>query len=131
MRFGVLALGVLLLSAGGVARADVTHVVQRGHTIEAIAHRYHVTVDAILAANHLKESSRLQPGQTIVVPTGETLAQSRGPRGRDGKHLCASAAARSRPECNTLRAIRPGDGEFRIRLKDERGHVAPSALKSF
>ena len=34
--------------------ADVTHTVARGHTLDAIAHRYHVTVKAIVDANHLK-----------------------------------------------------------------------------
>jgi LysM repeat protein len=40
--------------------------VQRGHTIEAIAHRYHVSVKAILEANHLKHTKHLQVGQTLM-----------------------------------------------------------------
>jgi uncharacterized protein YcbK (DUF882 family) len=136
MRIGALALGVLLLSAGRAAHADVIHVVQRGHTVEAIAHRYHVGVKAILDANHLKDSSRLKPGQTIVVPgaarttPGAALAQPNEPPGRAGRRVCTSPAARSKPECNTVRAVRQGE-EFRIRLKDEKGHVPAGALKSF
>src|SRR5579864_3370141 len=56
------------LAVAAPARADVTHVVQRGHTIEAIAHRYHVTEKAILDANHLKDAKHLKPGQTLVIP---------------------------------------------------------------
>jgi uncharacterized protein YcbK (DUF882 family) len=136
MRIRALLLGVLLVSAGRAAYADVVHVVQRGHTIEAIAHRYHVGVKAILDANHLKDTSRLKPGQTIVVPgvtrtaAGAALAQPNEPRGRDKRPICSSPGARSRPECNTVRAVRQGE-EFRIRVKDEAGHVAPGALKSF
>jgi uncharacterized protein YcbK (DUF882 family) len=56
------------LAVSSPARAEVTHVVQRGHTIEAIAHRYHVTVKAIVDANKLKDPKHLQPGQVLVIP---------------------------------------------------------------
>src|SRR5580765_1060480 len=39
-----LALGLLGLGLPSSSQADVTHTVARGHTIEAIAHRYHVSV---------------------------------------------------------------------------------------
>jgi uncharacterized protein YcbK (DUF882 family)/LysM repeat protein len=48
--------------------ADVNHVVAHGHTIEAIAHRYHVSVKAIVDANHLKDTKHLKPGQVLVIP---------------------------------------------------------------
>jgi uncharacterized protein YcbK (DUF882 family) len=60
------AVGLALLAPP--AAADVTHVVQRGHTIEAIAHRYHVSAKAILEANHLKDARHLKPGQTLIIP---------------------------------------------------------------
>jgi uncharacterized protein YcbK (DUF882 family) len=50
------------------ARADVTHVVGRGQTIEAIANRYHVAQKAILDANKLKDSKHLKPGDTLIIP---------------------------------------------------------------
>jgi uncharacterized protein YcbK (DUF882 family)/LysM repeat protein len=50
------------------ASADVTHVIGRGHTIEQIAHRYHVTVKAIMDANHLKDTKHLKPGDTLIIP---------------------------------------------------------------
>jgi len=61
-----IVVGVALLAPP--AGADVTHVVQRGHTIEAIAHRYHVSAKAILEANHLKDAKHLKPGQTLIIP---------------------------------------------------------------
>ena len=50
------------------AHADVTHVVGRGQTIEAIANRYHVAQKAILDANKLKDSKHLKPGDTLIIP---------------------------------------------------------------
>jgi uncharacterized protein YcbK (DUF882 family) len=63
-----LAFTLATLASAAPARADVTHVVQRGHTIEAIAHRYHVSVKSILEANHLADAKHLRPGQTLVIP---------------------------------------------------------------
>src|SRR5438552_14798262 len=53
--FASLAAFVAVALGSGVARADLQHVVARGHTIEAIAHRYHVTPESIITANHLKD----------------------------------------------------------------------------
>ena len=58
----------LALSASSPALADITHVVGRGHTIEAIAHRYHVSEKSIIDANHLKDAKHLKPGQTLIIP---------------------------------------------------------------
>jgi uncharacterized protein YcbK (DUF882 family) len=51
-----------------VAHADVQHTVGRGHTIEAIANRYHVTTKAIIEANHLKDVKHLRVGDTLTIP---------------------------------------------------------------
>jgi len=59
MRIVVLALTVLVTSLCAFpARADVKHVVARGHTLEAIARRYHVTQKAIIDANHFVENNQ-------------------------------------------------------------------------
>ena len=50
------------------ARADVQHTVGRGHTIEAIANRYHVTAKAIIEANHLKDVKHLRVGEVLTIP---------------------------------------------------------------
>jgi uncharacterized protein YcbK (DUF882 family) len=158
-----LALGFAALAGllPGLARADVTHVVQRGHTIEAIAHRYHVTVKAILDANHLKDARHLKPGQTLVIPgvdgkghgaqgakehdraerTEKAERDRKGDKGETyerghGPARAATAALEPPPEPRGR-----GDGdtvhagrlgeEFRIRVKDAHGHIPPSALKAF
>jgi len=156
-----LALGLTALAGllPGLARADVTHVVQRGHTIEAIAHRYHVTVKSILDANHLKDAKHLKPGQTLVIPgvdgkghgakdrdhdraeRAEKDRERKGdkaePSGRGHGPARAATAAlepppepRGRGDGDTVHAARLGE-EFRIRVKDGHGHIPPSALKAF
>ncbi|MFO0677758.1 MAG: DUF882 domain-containing protein [Polyangiaceae bacterium] len=61
---------LVLALVGGNARADVTHVVGRGHTLQAIANRYHVTVKAIADANHLTPADikRLKVGDELKIP---------------------------------------------------------------
>ena len=66
--FGHAAHAAPATPAAHAAAAEVTHVVQHGHTIEAIAHRYHVTVKAIVDANHLKDPKHLKPGEVLVIP---------------------------------------------------------------
>lgn len=51
-----------------LASADVQHTVGRGHTIEAIANRYHVTAKAIIEANHLKDVKHLRVGDVLTIP---------------------------------------------------------------
>jgi uncharacterized protein YcbK (DUF882 family) len=87
MRAAAFVLGLGLTASAGLlpraAWADVTHVVQRGHTIEAIAHRYRVTVKAILDANHLKDAKHLKPGQVLVIPGVDGKGHGPGGRERD------------------------------------------------
>jgi uncharacterized protein YcbK (DUF882 family) len=140
-----LAMAFPLLLLSGAARADVTHIVQRGHTIEAIAHRYRVSTKAIIDANRLADPKHLKPGQTLVIPGVEGAKKKSGlPETRD-KREGGSAAGVSRTstaelerppeprghaETETIHAVRLGE-DFHIRVKDSRGHVAPTALKAF
>jgi uncharacterized protein YcbK (DUF882 family) len=136
-------LGAALLPA--VARADVTHIVQRGHTIEAIAHRYRVTAKAIIEANRLADPKHLKPGQTLIIPGIEGAKKKSAPlSARDKKEASAppgpsrasvaeldhGAEPRGHSESEVIHAVRLGE-EFHIRVKDSRGHVSPSALKAF
>jgi predicted esterase len=55
-------------------------VVAQGNRLGTIAHRYGVTVEALLAANHLRLSDRLRLGQKIVIPgPGGTVAAGAAP----------------------------------------------------
>lgn len=134
--------------------ADVTHVVTRGHTIEAIAHRYHVTVRAIVDANHLKDPRHLKLGQVLVIPGAEGPPRKKGDGGdrgekAPGKGEKADAVEKGHPRSHpvtaaletaiephgrsssdTLHAIRAGE-EFHIRTKDGHGHIPSSVLSAF
>jgi len=153
-RTAAVALAAALTFSTVAARADVTHVVQRGHTIEAIAHRYHVTAKAILDANHLKDAKHLKPGQTLIIPgvdgpkkRGEKSEKAeraeRGEKAEKGEKLVVRGATRAataaleappeprgRGDGDTVHAVRLGE-EFRIRVKDAHGHIPPSAMKAF
>ena len=82
-----LAFAFTLAMVSPARSADVPHVVARGHTIEAIAHRYHVTVQAILDANHLKDARHLKIGETLTFPGVQppaTDARRAGGEGQEG-----------------------------------------------
>ena len=119
---------------GGTARGDVTHVVTRGHTIEAIAHRYHVTVKAIVDANHLTDAKHLKPGQVLVIPGVDK------PKKKTEKEKAAEKAA-EKAEIAKLPdklegAQRQRDGSFRVAAafvetraeRKEHGHVESDSL---
>ncbi len=79
---GLVALAALAaaLLVPALAQADVQHTVGRGHTIEAIANRYHVTAKAIIEANHLTNVKHLRVGETLTIPgVKDTTAKSEGP----------------------------------------------------
>ncbi len=140
--------GALALLVPCSARADVTHIVQRGHTLEAIAHRYHVTVEAIVTANHLKEGEHLRPGQELVIPGVDAPEPRHGHKGghddgddADGEtshsaHSAHASAANEKLEPRghhpkgVINAIRAGE-EFHIRVNDSHGHIAEKALHEF
>lgn len=66
--FAVLSAGVLFSTA---ASADVQHVIGKGHTLQAIANRYHVSVKSIMEANHIKDAKHLKIGDTLTIPKAE------------------------------------------------------------
>jgi uncharacterized protein YcbK (DUF882 family) len=140
------------------AQADTTHVVARGHTIETIAHRYHVPVKSIIDANHLKDPKHLRIGETLIIPgvspdkgngapskKGDTKPTGAGNHGSSGASAAPPPIAGPPPpkddppsaaesphgrEIDTLRATRLGE-QVSIRVKDRRGKIPPPALKSF
>jgi uncharacterized protein YcbK (DUF882 family) len=118
MRTAFAAIGAAVYAIAPLARADVTYVVQRGHTVEAIAHRYHVSVQKVLQANHLDDGQHLKPGQTLVIP------------GVDEEDLAEARARNGEGESYTIHAARLGE-QVRIRVKDTRGHIPHGALESF
>ena len=137
----------VLVAAAPPARADVSHIVQPGHTIESIAHRYHVTVKAIVDANHLKDAKHLKTGQVLIIPGVDPPKKKaeKGDKAEKGAHEGAHEAhevgdpgaaplapgkEHEHPESGSIHAVRLGE-EFRIRMRDGHGHIPPSAIKAF
>src|SRR5258708_34361543 len=55
----------------------ITHIVRQGETLTSIANRYHVSVNAIIAANHLQDADSLYIGERLVIPgTGARVAHA-------------------------------------------------------
>ncbi len=69
-----------------------THVVREGETLTSIANHYGVSVDALIAANHLKDPDAIFVGQRLIIPS------------RSGQVSVASAP--SQPGTYT---VQPGD----------------------
>ena len=130
-----------IVAAAPSARADVVHIVQHGHTIDAIAHRYHVTVKAILDANHLKDAKHLKTGQALIIP-GVDGPKKKGEKAPDKAEKALHETGHASPapiaaakehdhlENGTIHAVRLGE-EFRIRMRDGHGHLPPNAIKAF
>lgn len=117
------------------AMADVIHVVQPGHTLDAIARRYHVSEQAIVEANHLKDSGRLKPGQTLVIP-GVTGKKTKSAKSEDVNQTIAMSPAAQAAEVHgrsprgVVQLLRPGD-EARVRVKGLHGQIPSAALDAF
>lgn len=115
---------VALSSVPGLARADIEHVVSKGHTLQAIANRYHVTVRSIMEKNNLRDAKRLQLGQVLVIPgVGGNGAKKKGEAG--GKAELAGASASNAKQGDTKAQQKPGASKYAARAKDPgviRGH---------
>ena len=94
-----------------LAQADVQHTIGRGHTIEAIANRYHVTAKAIIEANHLKDVKHLRVGDTLTIP-GVKDKPADTSKGR---------AVLSQPQPQPQPRAKSDHGDARDRKADEHG----------
>ncbi len=82
MRLGALVLSLLLGLSSATAKGEAErHTVAPGQTLGKIAKRYHVSVDALCAANGISRGAALQPGQELVIPA---------PGGEARSHIVAS-----------------------------------------
>ena len=158
---GVLGFAVIsaVLAFSGHARADVQHTIARGHTLDSIANRYHVTVKAIMDANHLKDAKHLRIGEVLVIPgvkdaSGSSKAKadhadtdkkaedlSSSARHKKGEKSAHLGAPTGRETTNfAMKPRTPGvihvsriatKETFDINTGDKKGRVSPTALKSF
>jgi LysM repeat protein len=86
------------------------HTVRSGDTVWAIAHKHGVSVDAVLAANGLKASSIIYPGQSLRIPGGAAASTlSAKPA---AKPVAEPASARGKTH-----VVKPGDTVWAIAKK--------------
>jgi uncharacterized protein YcbK (DUF882 family) len=120
------------------ASADIEHTVQRGHTLEAIANRYHVSKKAIIDANHLKPNTHLRVGETLIIPgvnekapTVGATGASKGKTDGHGKLSAISYVARPKsPGVVHITRIAMRE-DYTVRVNDRRGRQSPAATKQF
>ncbi|WP_270889130.1 LysM peptidoglycan-binding domain-containing protein [Pedococcus sp. 5OH_020] len=81
-----------------VAAASTAYVVRSGDTLSGIAVRHHVTLAALLKANHLANANRLTLGQRLRVPgrKASTASSSNTFAGRTYSSAIVSSANRNR-----------------------------------
>jgi murein DD-endopeptidase MepM/ murein hydrolase activator NlpD len=78
-------------------RAGTQHVVvEHGQSLSGVAHAYHVTERAIIAANHLTPPYKIEAGQHLVIPG--TAAAARQPPPLAGAPAAPVAQTRPPPE---------------------------------
>lgn len=123
------SLAAVLAAAPQAASADVQHVVARGHTVLGIAHRYHVSVKAILEANHLKDPNHLKVGETLTIPGAPATSGANAKLGVAEKGPASYAMRPKTP--GVIHATRLATNEdFTVRVA-RRSRIAPTSLKEF
>ncbi|HET8587675.1 MAG TPA: LysM domain-containing protein, partial [Candidatus Limnocylindria bacterium] len=96
---GALAIGPSL--AAPATAHDRSVVVRQGDTLTALAQRYHVSLEQLVAVNHLPDANRIYAGQRLLLqapaasPAGPTAASTARQGAihvvRPGEHLTGIA----------------------------------------
>jgi uncharacterized protein YcbK (DUF882 family) len=131
-----LSFALSALALGPAARADVRHVVSRGHTVDAISRRYHVPVRTILEANRIKDARHLKVGDVLVIPG---VQPPPGAKGATAKTAPTPPKKAPPPPTYAARAKAPGvlhlsrlatAEDQTVRVRDRRGRMPPTAAKT-
>ena len=89
-----------------------THRVRSGETLSSIAARYGTSVDAIMAANHLRSANRLSIGQRLQVPSSRARSADAAAK---PPTRTAAAPATPLPAGGTVQyVVRSGDNLWQI-----------------
>ncbi len=149
--FVVVAAVLAVPLAERTADADVQHVIAKGHTIEAIANRYHVSKQSIIDANHLTSASvkRLKIGDVLIIPKVDPpkgKEKDKDKREKDKAKITPVKAVHDAPSRGAapttyaMKAKTPGvihlkragvAEEHDIKIADSHGKVADATLKTF
>lgn len=93
--WGICLLGMLLLRPlPAMAQAPGSYTVVPGDTLGAIATRFGVTLDALIAANALVDPNQLAVGQVLAIPTGSDPAAIAAASGAAYSGVTTSVRAR-------------------------------------
>lgn len=100
LKIAALPLVLILAAMGTVTASAGQYVVKPGDTLWGIAHNRHVTLQALLGDNQLRDPNRILPGQVINVPDPPAPARAtpapapRGPHGAAARAIITAAALR-------------------------------------
>jgi len=68
LRGDQLSIGQKLLVNTGIPAGSQTYAVRRGDTVSKIARAHRISINRVLRANGLSSSSKIYPGQVLVIP---------------------------------------------------------------
>jgi LysM repeat protein len=92
---------------------SASYVVERGDTLSAIAKRYGITVESIVAANQLASRDQLTEGQTLVIPPRTAVQLAVSPSdGQPGASIQFTLSGAQASETITFEVASPSGTTF-------------------
>ena len=107
---------------------EPTYVVKDGDTLSAIAYRYNVSVQALVARNRLDKDKPLKLGKTLTLPPANPSTEARGGGPGGTKEARLGGGSGVRP--GVVRMIR-GQETLELRVLDKRGRLVKNTLPEF
>lgn len=127
LRLGALICALGLGNPPPAAAKERIHTVYQGQRLGSIAKRYNVTVDELCAANGIKKTAPIKPGQKLVIPEKDAQGKVVPASTRSAEAAKASSAANSKasaaPKAATKKASSPQDPSVHVVA---RGHTLSS-----
>lgn len=119
---------MLLGSFAGDAEAQQTHVVYAGQRLGSIAKRYNVTIDELCAANGIKQTAPIRPGQRLVIP--DRASKKKGSTTAPGDAKATPVKAETPKSGPTKEAPAPIVGPPRLHIV-QKGHTLTAISRRY